>query len=77
MERITAEYTITVKIEDVMVYSDEETNSMNIKIKELGQKRIKNFLTGKMFDPEGKVINEEIKITSKGLSTKIKEHSKL
>lgn len=67
MERITAEYTITVKIEDIMMVSDEESNITDSKIKELGQKRIKNFLTGKMFDPEGKVINEEIKITSKGL----------
>lgn len=67
MERICAEYTITVKIEDIMMVSDEESNITDSKIKELGQKRIKNFLTGKMFDPEGKVINEEIKITSKGL----------
>ncbi len=67
MQRISAEYTITVKVTDVMKVSDETEQSINLLIKQEGQKIMKKYLNGKLFDPENKVITEKIRITEKGL----------
>ena len=67
MQRISAEYTITVKVTDVMNVSDDTEQDINQLIKEVGQKKIKKYLSGKLFDPENNVIREQIKITEKGL----------
>jgi hypothetical protein len=65
MQRVSAEYVVSVKIEDLMWTSDE--TDVNAKIIELGKKQLKKYLNGKMFDPDGKVITEQIKIIAKGL----------
>jgi hypothetical protein len=67
MQRISAEYTITVKVVDVMNTSTETEPDINSMIKEEGRKLIKKYLDGKLFDPENNVITEQIKITEKGL----------
>jgi hypothetical protein len=67
MQRISAEYTITVKVTDVMKVSDDTEQDINQLIKEVGQKIMKKYLSGKLFDPENNVIREQIKITEKGL----------
>ena len=67
MQRICAEYTITVKVMDVMNVSDETEQDIDSLIKQEGQKIIKKYLNGKLFDPDNKVIREQIKITEKGL----------
>lgn len=67
MQRICAEYTITVKVMDVMNVSDETEQDIDSLIKQEGQKIIKKYLNGKLFDPDNKVLREQIKITEKGL----------
>jgi|LauGreDrversion4_2_1035121.scaffolds.fasta_scaffold747952_2 hypothetical protein len=67
MQRICAEYTITVKVMDVMNVSDETEQDIDSLIKQEGQKIIKKYLSGKLFDPDNKVLREQIKITEKGL----------
>jgi hypothetical protein len=67
MQRISAEYTITVKVNDVMKVSDDDEQDINSLIKQEGQKIMKKYLNGKLFDPENNVIREQIKITEKGL----------
>jgi hypothetical protein len=67
MQRISAEYTITVKVTDVMKVSDDTEQDIDSLIKQEGQKIMKKFLNGKLFDPENKVITEKIRITQKGL----------
>jgi hypothetical protein len=67
MQRVCAEYTITVKVMDVMNISDDTDQSVDSLIKQDGQKIIKKYLNGKLFDPDNKVIREQIKITEKGL----------
>ena len=67
MQRVCAEYTITVKVMDVMNVSDETEPDIDSMIKEEGRKLIKKYLNGKLFDPENNVIKEQIKITEKGL----------
>jgi hypothetical protein len=67
MQRICAEYTITVKVMDVMNVSDDTEPDIDSMIKEEGRKLIKKYLNGKLFDPDNKVIREQIKITEKGL----------
>ena len=67
MQRVCAEYTITVKVMDVMNVSDETEPGIDSMIKEEGRKLIKKYLNGKLFDPENNVIKEQIKITEKGL----------
>jgi hypothetical protein len=67
MQRISAEYTITVKVTDMMKVSDDTEQNIDSLIKQEGQKIMKKYLNGKLFDPENKVITEKIKITEKGL----------
>ena len=67
MQRTSAEYTITVKVLDIMNISNETEPDIDSMIKEEGRKLIKKYLNGKLFDPENKVITEKIKITEKGL----------
>ena len=67
MQRVSAEYTITVKVTDVMNVSDDTEQNIDSLIKQEGQKIMKKYLNGKLFDPDNKVITEEIKITEKGL----------
>ena len=67
MHRVSAEYTITVKVTDVMNVSDDTEQNIDSLIKQAGQKIMKKYLNGKLFDPDNKVITEEIKITEKGL----------
>jgi hypothetical protein len=67
MQRTSAEYTITVKVSDIMNISNETEPDINLMIKEEGRKLIKKYLNGKLFDPENNVIKEQIKITEKGL----------
>ena len=67
MQRICAEYTITVKVSDIMNTSNETEPDIDSMIKEEGRKLIKKYLNGKLFDPENNVIREQIKITEKGL----------
>ena len=63
MQRVSAEYTITVKVTDVMNVSDDTEQNIDSLIKQEGQKIMKKYLNGKLFDPDNKVITEEIKIT--------------
>jgi hypothetical protein len=67
MQRVCAEYTITVKVTDMMKVSDDTEQDIDSLIKQEGQKIMKKYLNGKLFDPENKVITEKIKITEKGL----------
>lgn len=67
MQRVCAEYTITVKVTDVMNVSDDTEQNIDSLIKQAGQKIMKKYLNRKLFDPDNKVIREQIKITEKGL----------
>ena len=67
MQRVSAEYTITIKVSDIMNTSIETEPDIDSMIKEEGRKLIKKYLNGKLFDPENNVIREQIKITEKGL----------
>ena len=67
MQRYCAEYIITIKVSDVMITSDETHEEVKEKIKKLGEEKLRKWVTGNMFDPDGLVISENIKITDKGL----------
>ena len=67
MQRVSAEYTITVKVSGIMNTSIETEPDIDSMIKEEGRKLIKKYLDGKLFDPENNIITEQIKITEKGL----------
>ena len=62
MTTVNAEYTITVKIPDLSVSNLENRVDLERKIKEAGQKRILGLLTNNLFDPQGKVFSESIKV---------------
>ena len=67
MQRISAEYTITVKVSDIMNTSNETEPDIDSMIKQEGIKIIREYLDGELFDPENNLIKEQIKITEKGL----------
>ena len=67
MQRVSAEYTITVKVPDFMNTSIETEPEIDSMIKKEGRRLIRTYLDGELFDPENDVIKEQIKITEKGL----------
>jgi hypothetical protein len=67
MQRYCTEYTVKVRISDVMITSDETEREVKEKIKKIGQENLKKWINGVIYDPEGLVFIEDIKITDKGL----------
>jgi hypothetical protein len=67
MQRVSAEYTITVKVPDIMNTTIETEPDIDSMIKEEGRKLIRKYLDGELFYPENDLIKEQIKITEKGL----------
>ena len=67
MQRYCADYIVTVKVSDVMITSDETQEEIKEKIKKLGEEKLRKWVSNTLFDPEGLVITEDIKITDKGL----------
>jgi hypothetical protein len=65
MSTIDAEYTITIKIPDLVLNPNESRIDVERRIKDLSHARIARWVAGTLFDPEGKVITEAFKITPK------------
>lgn len=65
MTTIDAEYTVSVKITELEIDSNQSRIDIEKQIKELAQKRLSQLLSGFMFDPQGKVFSEQIKIIPK------------
>lgn len=65
MTTIDAEYTVSVKITGLEIDSNQSRLDIEKQIKELAQKRLGQLLSGFMFDPQGKVFSEQIKIIPK------------
>ena len=64
MAKITAEYTITVKISDLELPPNSSRVDVEKKIKDIGKKRINAWLNNSAFDPSGKIFSDQIKITT-------------
>jgi len=62
MKKLEGEYTIKIKITGNYYSNANPEETPDNLIKELGRKRIMAYLSGNMFDPTGKIIQEEIKI---------------
>ena len=67
MQRYCTEYTVKVRVSDVMITSDETEIEVKEKIKKIGQENLKKWINGVIYDPESLVFIEDIKITDKGL----------
>ena len=65
MSSINAEYTLKVKIGEVLLSPNESRQQVEIRIKEMAKTRIQALLDGRMFDPNGKVFEESFKIEPK------------
>lgn len=55
-----AEYTIKIKLDDIMTRPESTENDLEDKIKFLGRKNLKKFFEGDLLDPDKKIISEEI-----------------
>lgn len=67
MQRYCAEYTVRVRVSDIMITTNESEEEIKEKIKKQGQENIQKWIDGRIFDPEGINFFDDIKITSKGL----------
>lgn len=67
MERFTGEYVIRIKVSDIFVPSESTEEDLKNKIKKEGQRRIGDFIDGNMFDPDNRIITEEVIIKHKGI----------
>jgi hypothetical protein len=65
MNAINAEYTLKVKIGEMLLSPNETRQQLETRIKEIAKTRIQGLLDGRMFDPNGKVFEESFKIEPK------------
>ena len=67
MERFTAEYIVKITVSDIFVTSESTDEDLKNKIKEEGQKKLGRWANGVLFDPDHKIISEEVIIKHKGI----------
>jgi hypothetical protein len=67
MENYSAEYMISVKVNNLILNSELSEEELNDRITQEGRKKIKDLIVGTLFDPDQKIFKEEIKITHKGI----------
>lgn len=67
MQRYCAEYTVKVRVCDVMITTDESEEQIKEKIKKQAKANLVKWIDGRIFDPEGINFFDDIKITDKGL----------
>jgi hypothetical protein len=65
MAHIDVEYTVTVSLFDLETSHTQSRVEVEKKLKEIGQTKLRAWLAGNAFDPQGKVFVENLKITSK------------
>ena len=58
--KFEGEYIIKIKLNDIFMPSDHSSTELKDKIKQEGRKKINSYLTNSLFDPEKKIITEEI-----------------
>jgi hypothetical protein len=56
------EYSVTIDLENFVKYSNETEEIYHERIKKEAKRKLAYWTSGYLFDPEGKVIKEEIKI---------------
>jgi len=59
------EYTITIKLKDVYMRPEHSSDELREKIKLLGGENLKRYFNKVLFDPDKKVIYEDIKFKLK------------
>lgn len=67
MERFTGEYVVKIKVSDVFVSSESTDEDLKNKIKEEGQRKLGRWINNVLFDPDNKIISEEVIIKHKGI----------
>lgn len=67
MQRYCAEYTVKVRVCDIMNTTNESEEQIKEKIKKQGKENLQKWIDGRIFDPEGVNFFDDIKITDKGL----------
>jgi hypothetical protein len=65
MANLDVEYTLTVKISEIYLDSNTSRDEAERKIKEMAKQRIVGWVSGNLFDPQGKVFSESIKVIPK------------
>ena len=63
MSKINAEYTLTVNISELMLQPNTSRLDVEKKVREIAKTRINQWISGNLFDPNGKVFSESFKIT--------------
>ena len=65
MKKYKGEYTITFKINDLSMPEDHTNEELESKVKEIGRESVMAYLSKSLFDPQKKVIFENIKSEEK------------
>ena len=65
MNAINAEYTLKVKIGEMLLSPNESRQQVEDRIKEIATTRIQALLNGRMYDHSGRVFEESFKIEPK------------
>ena len=58
--KFEGEYIIKIKLNDIFMPPDHSSTELKDKIKQEGRKKINSYLANSLFDPEKKIITEEI-----------------
>lgn len=67
MQRYCAEYTVRVRVSDVMITTEDTEEQVKEKLKKQGRENLRKWADGRIIDPDGINFFEDIKITDKGL----------
>ena len=65
MAHIDVEYTVTINLLDLEIPNNQSRIEAERKIREIGQAKLRAWVTGNAFDPENKVFVENLKIITK------------
>jgi hypothetical protein len=62
---VDAEISITIRLNDFYVHSKLNEQEMDKALLDEGEKRIRHYLSGYLFDPNGKVVDKKVIIKNK------------
>ena len=68
METKSTKFTISIRLDDFIRYSNETDDSYEQRLKEEGKKRARYYLSGYLFDPSNKNIFEEVSFEKTNLN---------
>ena len=63
--KFEAEYSVTIKLDSIYMPPGHSSDELNEVIQQIGRDNLKKYFNGALFDPDKKIIHEDIKFKLK------------